>query len=105
MFKLDPNPTFKAKVKIPVPGASSLPSIEFEFRHKTKTELKAFLERIQADPSKEVEQLEEIIVTWSGTDAEYGRDSLARLLDNYPAAGAAIAGAYVRELGDARLGN
>jgi len=103
VFKLEPNPTFRCKIHIPVPGTAKGVPIEFEFRHKAKTTLQAYIE--EAKTGEEVALLEEVIVGWSGVDAEYSRDSLALLLNNFPAAGAAILAGYVRELADARLGN
>ncbi len=103
MFKLQPAPTFRAKVKIPVPGSASVP-VEIEFRHKTKSALQAYLERAKTEEN-DLASLEEIIVSWSGFEAEYSRELLALLIDAFPGAAVAIAAAYTRELTDARLGN
>lgn len=103
MFKLDPSPTFKIKVKIPVPGDKSA-ALEVEFRHKTKKELQRYLEEA-AGGRDDVQALDEIIVGWSGLEEAYSKDVLARLLDNYPGSAGAILGTYAKELGDARLGN
>lgn len=101
MFKLEPNPTFRATVNIPRGGA-----ISFEFRHKTKSQVKDYIERAQTAGDKgELPILAEVVVGWAGVDVEYSEANLGVLLENYPAAGAAILGTWARELGDAKLGN
>jgi hypothetical protein len=102
MFKMQPAPTFRAKVKIPVPGEAS-GVLEVEFRHKTRKALKAYLEGTK--DREDLDALEEIIVGWSGAEVEYSREALATLIDNYAGAAAALVGAYAKELADARLGN
>lgn len=106
MFKLEPNPTFKAKVAIPVPGSPvGKSTLEIEFRHKTKAALQAYLESTTTNARDDIDALAEIIVGWHDIDVDYNRDNLATLLQNYPAAAPAIVSAYVKELADARLGN
>ena len=108
MFKLKANPTFRAKVVIPIPGGGKQ-SIDFEFRHKTRTELKRFTEGAQGQADGAA--LHPIVAGWSGvTDesdqpVEYSRDALERLLDLFPSAAQAITAAYFEELAAARLGN
>jgi hypothetical protein len=111
MFKLQPNPTFRAKVLIHVPGEPAGVPIEFEFRHKTVTEAKALGERYQQAIAERgavegnVETLDEIIVGWSGVEAEYSREVLRRLVDTFAGAGPAILKGYMEGLSGARLGN
>lgn len=105
MFKLAPNPTFRAKVTIPTPGDAPDGVIEFEFRHKTLGEMKRYAAELQAPGVDDAGKLAEIIVGWSGVEEEYSRESLGKLIDNFPAATTAIVAGYVRELAGARLGN
>lgn len=102
MFTLQPNPTFRAKVAIPVPGAPSV-KVEFEFRHKPKDELLAFLQATQG--RDDIDVLLDVVVRWWDVDEDFSRESLNKLVQNYPGAGAAILGLYAKELADARLGN
>ena len=44
-FTLNPAPTFKAKVDIPVPGGK-VEKVEFTFRHRTREEFQRWLEDI-----------------------------------------------------------
>jgi hypothetical protein len=105
MFKLQPSPTFTTKVKVPIPGGKS-EFIEVQFRHKTRTDLQAYLERAaKSRDEAEVDALMEIVAGWSGIECEFSRENLALLMDNFPASGPAILAAYARELTDARLGN
>lgn len=113
MFKIKPNPTFRARVPMPVPGVpeADRPKVEFEFRHKTKTEVAAFIEHCKANPDADVDSLMQIIVGWSGVVDEDGvpiafsRDQLAALAENYLSAPVAIASAYQMELAAAKTGN
>ena len=108
MFVLKANPTFRAKVKLPVPGADSQ-AIEFVFRHKRRSELKAFAD--DAIRREDMDVIMDVVEGWSGVSGEDGavvpfsRDAVARLVEEFPAAGAAIVAAYIRELTDARVGN
>jgi hypothetical protein len=101
-FKLNPNPTFKAKVEIPVPG-DKRQSIEFEFKHQDKDAFKEFISTV--DKLGDVDTILGIAVGWSGVDAEFNPDSVARLVKNYHAAAQAIYRKYADELIQGRLGN
>ena len=102
MFKLQPNPTFRAKVAIPVPGEASV-KVEFEFRHKPKDDLLGYL---QATAGREdLDVLLDVVVRWWEVDEDFSREALGKLLQNYPGSGPAIIGTYAKELADARLGN
>jgi hypothetical protein len=101
-FKLTPNPTFKAKVDIPVPGDKKQ-TIEFEFKHKDKDAFKEFIGTIEK--LGEVDTILGIAAGWSGVDAEFSADSVALLVKNYHAASSAIYRKYADELIQGRLGN
>ena len=102
MFKLQPNPTFKAKVDITLPGAQAA-AIEIEFKHLSRSGIKAYFEGL--DGKTDAEALGAIIVGWSGIDAAYSAENLAALLDNYPTASVELFDAYRRELMEARRKN
>lgn len=103
MFKLNPSPTFKSRVELTVPGQSAQAAIDIEWRHLSRTGIKRFFEGL-ADKS-DAEALGQIIVGWSGIDAEYCAENLALLLDNYPTAGVELFDAFRRELMEARRKN
>lgn len=103
MFKLQPNPTFFAKVDLSVPGESKPQSVEIEFRHMTCKELNSRAERIAKQTN--FEALSEIIVGWKGIDAPFSGESLEALIDNYPMAAGELFSAFNRELFEARRKN
>lgn len=93
-LKLNAEPTFRAKVEIPVPGGKPEP-IEFIFKHRKKDELREFLET-----SKDLEDPDyvlQIAMGWELSE-EFNRENIVRLLQNYHGAGAAISVTYVSEL-------
>ena len=102
MFRLQPNPTFRAKVSIPMPGEASV-KVEFEFRHKPRDELVSYLQGTAG--REDLDVLLDIVVRWWEVDAEFSRESLSAMLQNFPGSGPAIIGTYAKELADARLGN
>ena len=101
LLKLQPAPKFRAKVAIPVPGGDPVP-VEFEFVHRTKSDLEAFL--ASADKRPDVDSVMETVSGWELSD-KFDRDNVARLLDNYHGAARAIAQVYLEQLMALRLGN
>jgi hypothetical protein len=103
MFKLQPKPTFKARVPITIPGEVRPAEIEVEFKHMTVDGVQNYFENLGG--KKDAEALSEIVVGWSGVDAPYDADALATLLNNFPSASAAMFEAFRRELFEARRKN
>lgn len=109
MFKLIPNPTFKAPVPLSAAGVEKPIAITVEFRHKTATGLKAWLS--SAPNRADVDLLDEVIAGWSGmqgadgAEAPYSRDALSTLLENHPASKWELLGAYQAELTEAKRKN
>jgi hypothetical protein len=101
-FKLKPNPTFRAKVGIPIPGGDP-ELVEFEFRHRTLEGLQSWQKECDAGMTNR-ELFDSIVVGWGLTD-EFNADNSALLLQNYPGSIIAISRAYIGELTNARLGN
>lgn len=95
-FKINPNPTFWAKANISVPGQKDSSTIEVEFKHLNKDELKAYQDGLEE--KEPVAALAEIITGWKGIDEDFTKDSLARLLKNYPASGRQLYEAFIGEL-------
>lgn len=100
-FKLDPNPTFKADVAIPVAGGGTQ-NVKFEFKHFPKDEFSALFST--ENPMPDVELILEICAGWELSDP-FNAESIEKLRQNYQAAPGAIVRKYVDELGPARLGN
>ena len=103
MFKLNPNPTFTAKVPLSIPGESKRATVDVEFKHLSRKAIQEFFQNLEG--KTDAESLAEIIVSWKGIDAAYSAETLATLLDNYPAAGRELFEAFRLELMEARAKN
>lgn len=109
MFKLQPDPTFSAKVPLSVPGMEKPLAVTIVFRHKSKTAFQDYLARMPG--RADVDNLDEIIVQWAGligpdgVEAPYSREALATLLENYPTAPGEIFSAYSAEITQAKRKN
>ncbi|SPY78171.1 Domain of uncharacterised function (DUF1789) [Providencia rustigianii] len=93
-FTLNPNPTFKADVKICVAGKSEPEVVTFTFNHLPMSKLEELKEE-SVD-----EFFTKIIAGWA-IEEPYNEDNLKLLFDNYPSAAGAITTTYYNEL----LGN
>lgn len=103
MFKLNPNPTFNAKVQLSVPGQDKPVSVEIEYKHLSRPQIKKYFDGLEG--KTDAEALSEIILGWKGIDAEYDSDTLQALLDNYPTSGGELFEAFRKELMEARRKN
>lgn len=106
MFKVQPNPTFKADVTFAVPGGDE-GKIKFIFKHKGRKALKTFFEDLGNTEKTRTdhEALLEIVEGWEGVDQKFSPDVLELVLDNYPAAGIAIFETYNRSIFEAKQKN
>ncbi|WP_426448136.1 phage tail assembly chaperone [Siccibacter colletis] len=95
-FTLQPKPTFKTTVKIPRPGEDD-GELTFTFKHHPLDVL-ADLEKL--DEKTAIDFIAEIAEGWALPD-EFNSENITMLMQNYPAAMAAITETYYREL----LGN
>jgi hypothetical protein len=108
-LRIVPNPSFRAKVSLSVPGADAPAVIEVEFRHKGRTEFAAWWESSGGRRDEEI--LGDVIAGWSdvvdehGNAVAYTREALALLLDRFPASAIELRDAYARELFEAREKN
>lgn len=98
---LTPNPTFKAKVLIPVPGDRPAP-VEFTFRHRNREDLASWLEKLEGKPFHEA--VTEMASAWDLEDPFDG-ENVKRLLSAYIGAFSAIYEKYLGELAPAREKN
>lgn len=103
MFKLNPNPTFTAVTPLSVPGSKNPASIEIEFKHLSKKEIKAYFDGLSGKTDDEA--LGEIIVGWKGIDTPFSKEALETLLDKYPKAAGELFEAFRFELMEARVKN
>jgi len=104
MFKLQPNPTFTAKVGISVAGQDKPVEVEIEFKYLKRSEYQAFFSSLNGN-KKDNEALAEIVVGWKGIDTAFSPESLGQLLENYPAAARDLFNAFNRELMESRQKN
>jgi len=102
MLKLKADPTFKAKVAVPVPGQKAV-EITVEFRHMTREQFLAWAN--PPEPRTDIDTVMAIVCGWEGVDTAFSRESVELLLQNYHGASYAIGERYGSELNLARLGN
>lgn len=109
MFRLNPDPTFTARVPLSVPGVEKPLLVAFVFKHKTKAGVEAWLTGMVG--KADVDALHEVIAGWSdvvdtaGEQVPYSHTALHDLLQNYPAAKGEIFEAYLGELTKAKAKN
>lgn len=94
-------PTFKATVSIPVAGGAPV-DVEFTFKHRTKDEMKSFLE--SRDGLTDVDTLLQMVDNWDFAEA-FTRESAEEMLQNYLGAAVNIYVRYVEELTKAKTKN
>jgi len=110
MFKaVMPPATFVAEAKITIPGSIEPGVFSVEWRYKSKDDLQAWIKA--RDGAEHLASLSEVMVGWSDVlDAEdrplpFSPESLASMLNTYPAAGRDMVGAYIGAVFASRLGN
>ncbi len=100
-LKLQPEPIFKSKVGIPVPGGKD-ELVEFTFKYRDRDELKKFFEA--AVDRQDAETLLDMCTGWDLTDP-FNRESMDLLVKNYATAPGIIMQAYLEEHTKARSKN
>lgn len=95
MFKLQPNPTFKATADIPAPGGTTERLVVI-YRAKGRKAFNEFVESLKG--REDIDGLGEIIAGWEGAEAEFSTDALAQVLDAYPLAAKALYATYFAAL-------
>lgn len=101
-LKLQPDPTFKAKVEISVPGAAAA-KVEFTFKHRTRQEMDRFLKAV-SDMKDDTEMILALASGWDLAD-DFTEENVRTLCDCYIAAPAAIFDSYLQELSGNRRKN
>jgi hypothetical protein len=102
-LKLQPNPTFTAKVDITVPGQDKPARVEVTFRHLARSKIKDYFAHLEG--KTDAEALGEIITDWAGIDEKYSQEALLELLENYPAAGGELFACFRTNLMESRQKN
>jgi len=105
MLKLQPNPTFKAKVGIPVPGEEKPAEIVCVFAHMTRDEFRDFAAPEASATRRDADSLARILRGWEDVDVPFSADAVEQLCQQYHGAAFAISSVFVQELTKARLGN
>lgn len=102
---LDPSPTFRAVVQIPMAGAKPAP-VEFIFKYRDRDAFQEFVEGLGAREGDLEGVIMDIASGWDLPDA-FDQANVAKLLKNYMGAFQAIMDAYVHEHTKSvpRLGN
>lgn len=100
-LKLVANPTFKAKVGIPVAGGATV-DVEMTFKHRTKSALDQFIR--SRDGVSDSDALMEMVEGWELEDA-FNKENVELLLENYIGTALATYRVYIDELVKAKLGN
>ena len=108
MFKVTPDPTFPAQVKIPVPGGEpQILNLEFKFNSLSKLEetQKKVNEGLAKRDSEALKSLLfSLIASWDA-DMELNEQNFGLLLENYPSAFTRIFVKYVEEITGAKEKN
>lgn len=108
MFKLNPNPTFEAKISIVAPGGDTQ-ELVLTFKHKTRDDLQKFNELMislnsSGDYQKARAMLFDLVDGWN-VDQEFNKKNFEALLNNFARAEGLIYAKYIDELLVAREGN
>lgn len=115
-FTLDPKPTFKLTVTIPIPGEPD-GTLDLMCKYRNGTERKKFVSEEVFVTKKvkgteqvvqnmtDVQVLEAIVVDWGIKGVPCTPENLARLENNFPGTALNVLKDYMAELGKAREKN
>lgn len=92
-FKLQPSPTFKSKVAIPIPGGRD-EQIEFTFKRRDRQGIQDFAKGLEGKPFEDI-----VMECAAGWDLEepFDAEHVKELVDNYIGSGEAVLDSYMRE--------
>lgn len=95
------NPTFKARVAIPVAGAAAVP-VEFTFKHRPKDAFQAWVKEIG-----DKEDTDLILEVASGWDLEepFDAEHVELMTQSYIGSARAVIETYIAQQTAAKLGN
>jgi len=101
-FTLTPEPTFKAKVDIPIPGKKAQ-KVELTFKWRDSDDFKAFMQGLESYDS-DTDAVMDFVTGWELSDA-FSRENVEKMVKNYIGSARAIINVYIEENTGARLGN
>jgi hypothetical protein len=106
-LKLQPDPTFKAKVGIPIPGGEPV-EVEFTFKHRDREAIQAYLDELKGMVDQSIETdvhiVQKVATAWE-LDDPFDDPSIRLLCSNYHGAAWEISRKYIQELMHAKTGN
>lgn len=100
-FVLKVDPTFKATVKIPIPGGPDQ-GLDFTFKHRSRSQIKEFLET--APDRSDVENIMQMATAWDVVEP-FNEEQIKFLCENFTSAPGLIFEKYLDELTKAREKN
>lgn len=100
-LKLNPSPTFKSSVGIPVAGSDPV-NVDLTFKHRTRDELDEFV-KTRSEKS-DTDSVLDMVEGWDLSD-EFNRESVDTLIQNYIGSPLAIYRTYIEELSGAKTKN
>lgn len=100
-LKLTANPTFKAKVPVPIAGDAAV-DVEMTFKHRTKAALDKWIS--SAEGRSDVASFMDMVEGWELED-EFNEANVVLLLENYIGVGVAVLRTYVEQLVQAKAKN
>lgn len=100
-LKLVPDPTFKAKVPIPVPGGKTTP-VEFTFRYRNADEMAEFGKTLEG--REDLDLMLDIASGWDLAEP-FDKDNVGLLLKSYAGCAWPILRTYMDELNAAKEKN
>jgi hypothetical protein len=100
-LKLNPEPTFRAKVPVPVPGAGSSP-VAFNFKWRKREEVVDWLDT--AKDMTDAQIIMDCAIGWD-LDDEFTLENAERLCNTYAGAGREFVNTYLDELRGVRAKN
>jgi len=100
-IKLQPSPTFKAKVMVHIPGNEPEP-VEFTFKHRNRKALREYAESMEG--KSDAELIMDLATGWDLADA-FNAENVGLLAENYFAAPGAVWTTYIAELTKAKEKN
>lgn len=99
---LNPSPTFKATVEVPLPGGKAA-QVGFEFVHMKVDEFDSWL-KSRTDDDTWPKSIMHIAKSWD-LDIPFDEENLTTMCNNYHAFGRRVLQRYTDELVGSRLGN
>jgi hypothetical protein len=100
-LKLNPEPTFKGKVQIPVHGGADA-EVEFTFRHRSTDDLADWMKALEG--RNKADLILEMALGWDLTDP-FNADSVKTLLSNYAGSFDRVLEKYLAEMLQAKEKN